>query len=223
MAKNKKSKKRHGAHHQETSASSVSVAAEEPDDERFEGAESRDDSDLTTGSDGNGGRSDDVATSSGDRGDRGGGGRKVASSTGGPGFFAVYKPGQGYYTRLGTAIGAGAIIVFGAHYIYGQLGRFDPAVKLGVPSILLAVLGVVLFWIAGSSRKTNDFFIATEGEMKKVSWSTKKEVIGSTKVVLAFTFMMALFLFIVDGAFMVFFSSVNVLQLPIKKLLGLEE
>ena len=219
MAKNKKSKKRHAPHDQETSASAVSVAAEGPDDERFEGAESRDDSDLTAGSDGNGGPPDDVATSSGDRG---GGGHKPTSSAGGPGFFAVYKPGQGYYTRLGTAIGGGAIVVFGAHYVYGQLGRFSPAVELGVPSILLAVLGVVLFWIAGSNRKTNDFFIATEGEMKKVSWSTKKEVIGSTKVVLAFTFMMALFLFIVDGTFIVFFSSVDVLQLPIKKLLGLE-
>ena len=219
MAKNKKSKKRHAPHDQETSASAVSVAAEGPDDERFEGAESRDDSDLTAGSDGNGGPPDDVATSSGDRG---GGGHKPTSSAGGPGFFAVYKPGQGYYTRLGTAIGGGAIVVFGAHYVYGQLGRFSPAVELGVPSILLAVLGVVLFWIAGSNRKSNDFFIATEGEMKKVSWSTKKEVIGSTKVVLAFTFMMALFLFIVDGTFIVFFSSVDVLQLPIKKLLGLE-
>ncbi len=219
MAKNKKSKKRHGPQHQETSASAVSVAAERPHDERLEGPESRDDSDLTTGSDGNGGRSDDVATSSGDRG---GGGRRPSSSTGGPGFFAVYKPGQGYYTRLGTAIGGGAIVVFGAHYLYGLLSSDNQAVKLGVPSIVLAILGVVLFWIAGSNRKTNDFFIATEGEMKKVSWSTKKEVIGSTKVVLAFTFMMALFLFVVDGAFMVFFSSVDVLQLPIKKLLGLE-
>ncbi len=93
---------------------------------------------------------------------------------------------------------------------------------MGAPSILLAVLGVVMFWIAGSNRKTNDFFIATEGEMKKVSWSTKKEVIGSTKVVLAFTFLMASFLFVVDGAFIVIFSSLDVLQMPIKKLLGLE-
>ncbi len=219
MAKNKKSKKRHAPQHQETSVSAVSVAAEKPDDERFEGAESRDDSGPTAGSGGNGGRSDDVATSSGDRG---GGGRKPASSAGGPGFFAVYKPGQGYYTRLGTAIGGGAVVVFGAHYLYGLLSSDNQAVKLGVPSILLAVLGVVLFWIAGSNRKSNDFFIATEGEMKKVSWSTKKEVIGSTKVVLAFTFMMALFLFAVDVVFMLFFSFVDVLQLPIEKLLGLE-
>jgi len=220
MAKNKKSKKRHAPHDQETSTSAVSVAAEGPDDERFEGAESRDDSDLTTGSSGNGGRRGDVATSSGDRG---GGGRRPPSATGGAGFFTVYKPGQGYFTRLGTAIGGGAVVVFGAHYLYGLLSSENPAVKMGVPSILLAVLGVVLFWIAGSNRKTNDFFIATEGEMKKVSWSTKKEVIGSTKVVLAFTFLMALFLFVVDGAFIVIFSSVDVLQMPIGKLLGWEE
>jgi len=220
MAKNKKSKKRHAPDPQETSASAVSVAAEGPDDDRFEGAEFRDDSDQATGSGGNGGPPDDVATSSGDRA---GGGRKPPTSAGGPGFFAVYKPGQGYYTRLGTAIGGGAVVVFGANYLYGLLSSDNQAVKMGVPSIVLAVLGVVLFWIAGSNRKTNDFFIATEGEMKKVSWSTKKEVIGSTKVVLAFTFLMALFLFVVDGAFIVIFSSVDVLQMPIGKLLGWEE
>ena len=219
MAKNKKSRKRHGPSHQETSASAISVAAEQPDDERFEGTDSQDDSGLTPGSGGNGGRPDDVATASGDRG---GGGRKPSSAAGGPGFFAVYKPGQGYYTRLGTAIGGGAVVVFGAHYLYGLISPDNPAVQLGVPSVLLAVLGVVLFWIAGSNRKTNDFFIATEGEMKKVSWSTKKEVIGSTKVVLAFTFMMAFFLFTVDSAFIVVFSFIDVLQMPILKLIGWE-
>ena len=222
MAKNKKSKKRHAPRDQEASASAVSVAAEGPADERFEGAEFRDGSELAPGSGGNGGQPGDVATSSGDGGDRGGGGRKVASPAGGPGFFTVYKPGQGYYTRLGTAIGGGAVVVFGARYLYGVLGSDSPAVQLGVPSILLAVLGVVLFWIAGSNRKTNDFFIATEGEMKKVSWSTKKEVIGSTKVVLAFTFLMALFLFTVDSAFIALFSVIDVLQMPILELIGWE-
>ncbi len=219
MAKNKKSKKRHGPHHQDTSASAVSVAAEGPDDERFEGADSQDDSGLTPGSGGNGGGRDDVATSSDDRG---GGGRRPSAAASGPGFFAVYKPGQGYYTRLGTAIGGGMVVVFGANSLHGQLGQFSQAVQLGVPSIFLALSGLLLFWIVGSHRKTNDFFIATEGEMKKVSWSTKVEVIGSTKVVLAFTLMMAFFLFVVDGAFIVIFSSVDVLQLPILKLLGLE-
>ena len=214
MAKNKKSKKRHAPHDQETSASAVGVTADEPDDERFDGAESRDDSGLATGSGGNGER--------GGGGGGSGGGHRPSPSAGGPGFFAVYKPGQGYYTRLGTAIGGGAVVVFGAQYLYGLLEGSSPGVTLGVPSVLLAVLGVVLFWIAGSNRKTNDFFIATEGEMKKVSWSTKKEVVGSTKVVLAFTFMMAFFLFAVDVVFIAVFSFIDVLQMPILKLIGWE-
>ena len=54
--------------------------------------------------------------------------------------------------------------------------------------------------------------IATEGEMKKVSWSTKREIIGSTKVVILFTFLMAGLLFLVDSAFQLLFSSIGVLQ-----------
>ncbi|MCH7993750.1 MAG: preprotein translocase subunit SecE [Planctomycetes bacterium] len=54
--------------------------------------------------------------------------------------------------------------------------------------------------------------IATEGEMKKVSWSSKEEVIGSTKVVIMFTFMLALFLFVVDMVFQQVFKWIGVLK-----------
>ncbi|MCH9001912.1 MAG: preprotein translocase subunit SecE [Planctomycetes bacterium] len=54
--------------------------------------------------------------------------------------------------------------------------------------------------------------IATEGEMKKVSWSSKEEVIGSTKVVIMFTFMLALFLFVVDMVFQQAFRLIGVLK-----------
>jgi preprotein translocase subunit SecE len=54
--------------------------------------------------------------------------------------------------------------------------------------------------------------IATEGEMKKVSWSTKNEIIGSTKVVIMFTVLLALVLFVVDLAFQTMFSSIGVLK-----------
>ena len=43
---------------------------------------------------------------------------------------------------------------------------------------------VLTYWVVGVNRKANDFFIATEGEMKKVNWSTRAEVIRSTKVVI---------------------------------------
>ena len=39
----------------------------------------------------------------------------------GGGFFAIYKKGQGYWTRMGTALGAAIISVLCAEFIYSQL------------------------------------------------------------------------------------------------------
>ncbi|MBU0718456.1 MAG: preprotein translocase subunit SecE [Planctomycetes bacterium] len=54
--------------------------------------------------------------------------------------------------------------------------------------------------------------VATEGEMKKVSWSSKAEVIGSTKVVIMFTVLLAALLFVVDLVFQRFFTYIGVLK-----------
>ena len=48
--------------------------------------------------------------------------------------------------------------------------------------------------------------------MKKVSWSSKREIMGSTKVVILFTLLMAFFLFLVDLLFQWFFSAIGVLK-----------
>ena len=48
--------------------------------------------------------------------------------------------------------------------------------------------------------------------VKKVNWSTKREVIGSTKVVILFTFLMAAMLFAVDLIFQNFFNWIGVLK-----------
>ncbi len=54
--------------------------------------------------------------------------------------------------------------------------------------------------------------IATEGEMKKVSWSSKKEIIGSTKVVIVTLLLMGLVLFLVDLFNTIFMKAVGVQQ-----------
>ena len=54
--------------------------------------------------------------------------------------------------------------------------------------------------------------IATQTEMKKVSWSSKREVIGATKVVILFTILLAALLFCVDLVFQFFFRGIGVLK-----------
>jgi preprotein translocase subunit SecE len=59
------------------------------------------------------------------------------------------------------------------------------------------------WWLA-----TRDFFRETVGEMKKVTWPTKNEVVGTTAVVIAATIVFALFLW---GCDVVFFKAIDFL------------
>ena len=131
--------------------------------------------------------------------------------------FEIYKPGQGRYTRMGTAIGGGVLIAGAGHFLFTQLeaqqsdALWTLLVRLLVPLLVVVGLGLTLYWIVAVNRTSCDFFIATEGEMKKVSWSTRNEIVGSTKVVIACTLLLGLLLFVVDYAFMWFFRWIGVL------------
>jgi len=134
-------------------------------------------------------------------------------------FFDLYKRGQGYYTRSGTAVGAAVIILAGANFLHGRLvfqaeANWTSWVRIGIPLVFAVGLGLLTWWLVGTHRPTCDFMIHTEGEMKKVSWSSRKELIGSTKVVILFTVLLAMILFGVDILFMAFFGSIGVLRGP---------
>jgi len=143
-------------------------------------------------------------------------------------FLAAYKPGQGRYTRLGTVAAAGVVTLAGANYLYDKLSVVrDPSVgwtlwvQAGVPVLVMGLVALLVYWLVGRHRRVCDFMISTEGEMKKVSWSTRSEVIGSTKVVIALVVLLAMMLFVVDAAFAMFFNSIHVLKVfALKDLLG---
>lgn len=145
------------------------------------------------------------------------GSRSQKSGGSGASLLDMYKPGQGYYTRMGTAIGAGILAVGLGKFIYDNLS-FDQSwapglyLKIGIPAIVVAGLGVLIWWLVGVHRRSADFLIATDGEMKKVNWSTRKEIIASTKVVIVVTLLMAVILFLIDLGFMHFFRFIGVLR-----------
>ncbi len=78
----------------------------------------------------------------------------------------------------------------------------------------LALLGgaVLVFYFVGSRASSSEFLIATDGEMKKVNWTTRREVLGSTWVVIVASFLIAAILYVVDYAFQTFFVAIEVLQ-----------
>ncbi len=126
----------------------------------------------------------------------------------------IYKRGQGKYTRTVTfAVGAviGALI---AKYVNNQLAasNLNVFVQFGVPVAIAVGIAALMYWLVNRPRSA-DFMIATEGEMKKVSWSSKREIVGGTKVVIATTLILAMLLWAVDLAFGLFFRWIKVLDI----------
>jgi len=124
-------------------------------------------------------------------------------------MFKIYKVTQGRYTRTLTFAGAMLIAVAGAYQLSRHLYDVGPYLRYGIPSAVVILVGLLSFWMVNRPVSA-DFLIATEGEVKKVAWSGKKEVIGSTKVVIVTTVMIALLLFGVDILFGAIFRIVGV-------------
>ncbi len=220
--------------------------------------------------------------------------------------LGIYKPGQGYWVRVMTAVGAGLLVLATAGWLWKettainlpskawdimltnpqgaptpgqvltaidyddegnpvemgtiavesfQASEFRPMVRLVDPSFpdknftpnqidelksdtfsatvenvrpipiinplyvqgslagLVLLLGAIgILYYVGLNPKTAEFLIATDGEMKKVNWSTRKEIVGSTWVVIVASVLVATVLFVVDSSFGWFFSAIDVLQ-----------
>lgn len=89
----------------------------------------------------------------------------------------------------------------------------NPIYVQATASILVLLLGsVVVYWIVGLRPSTVDFLVSTDGEMKKVNWSTRREIMGSTWVVIGATFLISLLIFVFDIGLQAFFSAIGVLQ-----------
>ncbi len=118
----------------------------------------------------------------------------------------IYKRGQGKYTRLCSAFGGAIIAGLGCLQLYKQLQATDLGLwtQTMVPAGLFVVLCLLIFWLV--NRETvADFMISAEGEMKKVSWSTRKEVAVSTFIVIMVVALMSTLLGLSDLLFRVFF------------------
>jgi preprotein translocase SecE subunit len=138
-----------------------------------------------------------------------------------PGFFTIYKKGQGYWTRMGTAIGAGLLGVLITWQIYRYVPAFVSASEPGrgqriglIAAGVFAVVYAFIAWRLMNKPANADFLIATDSEMKKVNWTSRRELVGSTKVVILFMFAIAAILFVLDLIFNTLFYSIRVLEVP---------
>lgn len=170
------------------------------------------------------------------------------------GYFHVYKYGQGYWTRLGTAFGAALIALFIAYFVFEQVpvllkaptlttdaagelparswlesilfsydnsgtpnavltGRVSRMVQLGIAGLVFTLI-MAIVWGIMNSPKPAQFLIDTDNELKKVNWATRAELMGSTRVVIAFMLLTATSLFVFDTLYHQFFYAIRIWLIP---------
>ncbi len=134
------------------------------------------------------------------------------------GGWSVYKSGQGYYTRMGTVIGIGLVSMLGILWAWDYLRNFRVE---GVNELYVAAAGAIVigsiitaltYYLVFVKARTVDFLIATEGEMKKVNWSTRREIVGSTTAVITTSLILAVYCWVLEIGFVAFFRAINVLD-----------
>ncbi len=128
-------------------------------------------------------------------------------------FGRIYKPEQAVKSRWILGVSAASLLLFGCYQMFYTLpegarghafGSFRP---LGeefpvswalLASVTLALAGAAGTWIAVNHARLVDFFGETEVEMTKVSWSSRREVIGSSVVVIATVVILGIWIAAVD-------------------------
>lgn len=124
-----------------------------------------------------------------------------------------YKAGLGRRVRRLTMLGIIILGASGAYSLYNQSvlpvdwrlaipGMEEPFTaitnaRIVVPALLVG-LTLWLAWRAVNMPTFAEFLIATEAEMNKVSWSTRRRLFQDTVVVLITTLLLTLFLLVVD-------------------------
>ncbi len=132
-------------------------------------------------------------------------------------MIGIYKKGQGYWTRMMSGIAAGLLIFMGASWLWKvmnfRIGAVETVyVQAGAAVIFIGVLSVLVYYLIAVHKKVVDFLIATEGEMKKVNWSTRREIMGSTWVVIGLTFIVAAIIAFLDMTYSMIFQTLKVLD-----------
>ncbi len=148
----------------------------------------------------------------------------------------IYKKGHGVYGRIIVGIALGILALFASVSLYNVLidlpniatGVRVPLVGVGLNWGLIAAF--VLFLVIGfftsvfvigfetgirpldsGSKKTVEYLIDTQGELQKVSWPTRYELVGSTAVVIISVVVIGVFVLGVDWLVAVIMEYIGVL------------
>jgi preprotein translocase SecE subunit len=118
---------------------------------------------------------------------------------------------------MGTVGGAALVILLVGNFLYTFLPTWSDTIRdhrkilYGIVLAVVAALSILAFYITNKPSNV-DFLIATDSEMKKVNWTSRQELIGSTKIVVIFVFLITAILFGIDIIFGYVFHWIGILK-----------
>src|SRR5690349_5705735 len=65
------------------------------------------------------------------------------ATVGGPGFFHIYKSGQGYWTRMGTVAGSALVILMIGNFFYTYMPTWIPPLATHKGILVGIILGIM--------------------------------------------------------------------------------
>jgi len=151
-------------------------------------------------------------------------------------MFSVYKKGQGISARISVGAALGLIAIFASYSLHGALIGL-PAFYAGAN---IPIIGVPLSWglvssffffllcvafgamlvgcfetglgkIDNTGKGMVGFLIETQAELQKVSWPARKELIGSSIVVIVFAVIIGAYIFGIDRLVTTIMKSIGIL------------
>ncbi|RUL88761.1 preprotein translocase subunit SecE [Tautonia sociabilis] len=124
---------------------------------------------------------------------------------------SLYKPMQGWHSRLWTGIGSGALLLVGVWRLSETLEGQGVYFRYGLSGALAAAFAWLSFRLVHYPPFA-DFLIATQAEMNKVSWISREDLKRATAVVLVTVLVISLFLFGIDQLWMFLLNQIGVLN-----------
>jgi len=114
--------------------------------------------------------------------------------------LSVHKKGQGTAARGIAGVVAALLGTWAAHQMYYTLLGASMPVRIIGTAIVAGIFAGAPLYLVLFHHQVVDILIETQQEMRKVAWSSRSEVIGSTVVVLVTVAMLAVFILLMDLA-----------------------
>lgn len=88
----------------------------------------------------------------------------------------------------------------------------DIVVKGSIAAVVILAGAWLIYRYVGTNPRSAEFLISTDAEMRRVNWSTRRDVIRSTLVVIAAAILLATSLFVIDVVFRQLFRWLDVMR-----------